>query len=150
MEFINKYDYGVYLKDNGFTLLTGEACNVSMRMLVDLDQKGVNILQEFLGIYKENIFNGNHNSSHTNSEGNEVKHIASIMLAHSLIWGDLIYFIAIFNGYSVAVTEDGMYIWHPSEEEKPTKKNIQRYIIPYDAHPHIGFGNVHAFTGRVY
>lgn len=66
------------LREFGVNVLTGEACAYSLRQLCDLNQNGVNLITEYLGMRADTVFNANWNST-VNGE----PAIASIMLDHS-------------------------------------------------------------------
>ena len=72
------------LKEYGFDLLTGEACGISMRLLIDVSPEAVKILEEFLSVQ----FTEENNSwNHGGQDGWK-----SIMLSRNMI-DDLLVFV---------------------------------------------------------
>lgn len=49
------HDYGEFLKKHGFKLLTGEACNIGMRVLTDMNDVAAGYMAGFLGIDEPNF-----------------------------------------------------------------------------------------------
>ncbi len=70
------------LEEYGFELLTGEACGISQRLLIDLTQQGLDYLREFLSMKIEPGNNWNHGRGA----------IASVMLPDSM-WRELAIYI---------------------------------------------------------
>lgn len=94
------------LTEYGFNVLTGEACTYSMRILVDLNERGVDILGAFLGSQFEEGALGNN----WNSEVYGEPAAASVMLTHSTL-RDLSIFVLLYtDGFPMVVdTGDDIY-----------------------------------------
>lgn len=156
-------DYQSYLEDHGFNFLTGEACNYSMRILVDMDQQAVDIMADYLCV-KPSAFYDKYNSSHNDSTGKRREHIASMKFDRIYV-ESVVIFCAIADGYNVAIARaknteymrgDGHFLILfkqdrlPEGAYNPELTKVNRVVVPYRDHPHVGSNNVHAFTGRAY
>ena len=152
------------LEDYGFYPLTGEACNLSMRMLVDLTEQGCKLFCECYGLPRvDNQFNENWNSGS----------VASVMLPHDA-WKSLGVF-ALLSGahHTVLCLEDGTLVGVKEGEsyrggdgdsdsdlgtftfsggtEMPWPSSYGKIVRIYGlgSNPHVGTRNVHAISGRV-
>jgi len=135
----------------GINSLTMESCAYNMRMLCDLSEEGVLLLQNYFG-FTENCF-----AKNWNRKVGDKKSVASIMLSTNS-FSDIACFALLQNGYEVAVkykdTVDGMSrrTYKTLREEHPTifhKSNILFAPTTQDSYsPSINGRNVHAYSGR--
>ena len=147
------------LEDYGFKPLTGEACNLSMRMLVDLTEQGCKLFCECYGLPRvDKQFNENWNPGS----------VASVMLPYDA-WQSLGVF-ALLSGahHTVLCLEDGALVGLKEGESYRSGGGDGTYtaeggtempwpscygkvvrIYGHSSHPHVGTRNVHAMSGRV-
>ena len=134
------------LEKYGFKPLTGEACNLSMRILTDMTDQACRIFCECYGLrtidYRA-MFEENWNSGS----------IASVMLSPDA-WQSLGVFALLGAGcHTVIQTEGGGLTGMSADEtfnrdEWPSCYGKVIRIYRTGSHPHAGTRNVHAFTGR--
>ena len=162
------------LEDYGFNPLTGEACNLSMRMLVDLTEQGCKLFCECYGLPRvDKQFNENWNpgpvSVHLAMDP-ELVSVASVMLPHDA-WKSL-GVSALLSGahHTVLCLEDGALVGLKEGEsyrggdgddlgtytaeggtEMPWPSCYGKVVRIYghSSHPRVGTRNVHAMSGRV-
>lgn len=136
------------LEKYGFKPLTGEACNLSMRILTDMTDQACGIFCECYGLRTANYrltFEGNWNSGSGE--------IASVMLPPDA-WQSLGVFALLGAGcHTVIQTEGGGLTGMTdgevfSQDEWPSCYGKVIRIYRTGSHPHAGTRNVHAFTGR--
>lgn len=142
------------LRPYGINCLTGEACNLSARLLCDLTDEGRSLICEILGLPYNTEFCGAWNGG----EG----HIWRAMLPYHL-FPVIAVFALLKSGATVAIHTETNGVMGLDEEhlsrykidldgEDPYKVvkecfGIVRTYRPFNAHPHRGFSNVHAMTG---
>lgn len=136
------------LTEFGINPLTGEACAYGKRILCDLDQNGVELVAEFLGVYP-NAFPEN-----WNSYVGKNKAVASVML-HRNSFTDIIAFALMLKGWrfiiihnyekSITATDDEheVQLWRDSNLE-----GLRIVFNPAAMQPHIGSRNIHQMSGR--
>jgi len=139
------------LKDYGINPLTGEACAFSMRILCDLSEKGIELLQDFYGLLPDTI---NHQfPRNMNSRVGEDKAIASCMISRG-VFKDLYQFI-LFKECWELILDGTCELTGMSKETYNEIKDAwpkdTKVIINYKSagQPSVGSRNVHAMTGRV-
>lgn len=134
-----------YLKSKGFTILTGEACGFSMRLLVDVTQDAVEILKSFWGV-ADITPHPNWNSSS----------IGSVMLTHSTVWDELIPYMVLLDGadvvYRINDSEFCGRDWNSTTNEKwmESRDKLKRNFDSVDVHFNWASKsrNIHGWTGR--
>lgn len=145
----------------GINPLTGESCAYAMRILCDLNEYGLILVREFLGLPPDCPFEKNWNST----VGKEPA-LASVMLTHGVL-PDLVRYALYREGhqYVIASREEvfGVGFSEADFDEHPGLRHYldpeRRYLGRPDAqlwrnpgatstHPRVGGRNVHAFTGR--
>jgi hypothetical protein len=149
------------LEDYGFNPLTGEACNLSMRMLVDLTEQGCKLFCECYGLPRvDKQFNENWNPGS----------VASVMLPYDA-WKSLGVFallsgahhtvLCVEHGALVGLKEGESYRGGDGDDlgtytaeggtEMPWPSCYGKVVRIYGpgSHPHVGTRNVHAMSGRV-
>lgn len=133
-----------YLRSKGFTILTGEACGFSMRLLVDVTPDAIEILKSFWGV-KDITPQPNWNSGA----------IGSVMMSHNMIWDELIPYMMLLDGADVVYRiNDSEYChsWFSTTEYKwmHHKDNILNHCDSVDVHFNWAgkSRNTHAWTGR--
>ena len=154
---------GIYdLQDYGFTPLTGEACSLGMRILVDMTEQGCELFCECYGLPRvEKQFNDNWNPGS----------IASVMLPYDA-WGAIGVFALLGAGHhTVLKTAAGTLLGLKGGEsyrsgygDQPARFNpgtgasemdwpicYGKVVRSYGPgpNPHVGTRNVHAMSGRV-
>jgi len=136
-------------KQYGINVLTGEACAYSMRLLCDLDEDGVDIIEHFLSVKREGL------ADNWNTYVGEKAAIASVMISYKL-FNDLAKFILLYKGYDYVITDHQITGMSAEEYNKWVEcgimgENVQTSINPAKStnHPNVGGRNVHAFTGRI-
>lgn len=136
------------LEEYGFNFLTGERCNLGMRILVDVDERGARIISHMLDMDVR--------------EGSQWNNgVASIMIPRNWFF-ELAAFALADEGYETVVihptgdTYRHAHVMGCSNDEWDTELSAlyskhygnQRVFRTYDAHPHRGLNNVHAMSGR--
>lgn len=131
----------------GITVLTGEACAYSQRLLCDVNDDGLALLSEFWGIPGLKL------APPMNTRVNGLPAVGSVMLAPDA-WKDLARF-AFFHSRALGWVESGSgeltgiyskeLLDRYVEHDYPVHRN---YALTSD-HPHVGSRNVHQMTGRV-
>lgn len=157
------------LQEYGFNCLTGEACNLMMRMLVDLDAKAAAVFKECYGLKDVRIYN--------DPKGRfcEADTVGSVMLPQDA-WKSLGIFalLDIAKCHDVLATDDALFGLEANEEFIPEEGDVndqgewevtkdpqlkrdgecfpwpssygkirRRYPIPGYNVPHEGHGNIH-------
>lgn len=136
------------LEEYGFNFLTGERCNLGMRILVDVNERGAKIIEHLIGMDVRK-------DSHWNSG------VGSIMIPRSWFL-ELAAFALADEGYETVVvnprgdTYRSAHALGCSNEEWDTdirhiysKYHGNHYVYrTYSEHPHRGLNNVHAMSGR--
>ena len=158
------------LEDYGFKPLTGEACNLSMRMLVDLTEQGCKLFCECYGLPLDMKSCENCRVEKGFNENWNPGSVASVMLPHDA-WQSLGVF-ALLSGahHTVLGLEDGVLVGLKEGEsyrggdgddlgtytaeggtEMPWPSCYGKVVRIYghSSHPHVGTRNVHAMSGRV-
>lgn len=150
------------LVEFGVEMLTGEACTYGMRVLCDMNEKGVKLVRDFLGLDYETVF-----AKNWNSEVNGAPAIGSIMLTREVI-PSLVRFALFREGYQfILAYKDtwGLLAFNSDDaSSKGTNSMLQLYIDgtasdiesgkvtvyrnPKSNSPSVGSRNVHQFTGR--
>ena len=127
-------NYSTYRKF-GFNILTGEACNIGMRVLIDLTGDGKRVWDMFT--------NSEATSPPWNQNGK-----ASIMIPRSWLKDLMIaHLFLLKNCHSVLVGKS--YLVGFSGNDQPHEPNKEEYIIRKTSHPSVGLNNVHQMSGRV-
>ena len=136
------------LEEYGFKCLTGEACNLSMRMLMDLSHTGKTWLESFLGIPELTLSAAWNQGSKINDE----EPVGCFMMPHKM-FEDLALFILVgSNNHIIAVKQknDGYYGYTQEEWDKYNAKgyvfDLQRRV--QGLHAHMNDRVTHAMTGR--
>jgi len=171
---MHTYDGARSLKEFGVNMLTGEACGLAMRVLCDLTEDGVSLIQEFMRV--DTVARSNWNPG-----SEDDPHIASVMLPHC-IFQDLWIFAHVRRGtkdvflgghirpedWTETVYESigethkhPVKTWTPQAWAIDDEKNMARirdhvehgyfYITRTFAkskHPGTGLDNTHAMSGR--
>jgi hypothetical protein len=136
------------LEPFGIQMLTGEACAFSMRLLCDINQKGLDLIQEYLGTGEIEV-----NSQWKNGDiGGCGERIGSMMLPHSVLW-DLLVFAHLKQGFTVVRCRHDILVLddddkaHWKREDLSSVYDVVRY---YDAigGPRVGTRMVHQMSGR--
>lgn len=146
----------------GVNPLTGESCAYSQRILCDLNEQGVELIADWLGIptYPKPAFAENWNSS---VDGKPA--VASVMLARECMQ-PLMLFALLRQGWAYIV-ESGSQFTAFNDKDIEREPNLKEYLDPESwlckMHPGIhvyrnprpdvnskiaGSRNVHQFTGR--
>lgn len=133
------------LEGYGFKPLTGEACNLSMRILTDMTDQACGIFCECYGLRTTDyraMFEENWNSGS----------IASVMLPPDA-WKSLGVFALLGAGCQTVIQTEGGVLTGTtdaafSQDEWPSCYGKVIRIYRAASHPHAGTRNVHAFTGR--
>jgi hypothetical protein len=141
-KFISKWEH---LRPYGITILTGEACGVSMRLLLDLDEKGITTMTSFLGGCLQ----------FTAGRGwNDGK--ASVMLPHEM-FTPLAAFCLLSDFDVAVVTSEGSIIGHNFDETRIGEllesgmygKTVRIYQKRQNAPTSKdGLRNIHQMSGR--
>jgi len=137
------------LQEYGINALTGEADAYSMRLLCDLNQDGVKLMQSFLG--DTLTFN---EGSNWNAQVNGINSIASVMLPYSIL-GDLCRFILFHVEQKIYVHEmhSGQFTGTNEKFSEDILQDVKNTYVNYgklrNAQANEGGRNVHAFSGRV-
>lgn len=157
------------LKDYGFKPLTGEACNLSMRVLTDMTQEACRIFNECFGLPQDSSFEENWNPGS----------VASVMLSHDA-YKSLGVFALLDDGcHTVMQSKDGVLFglevgeeykpengivndkgdWESTSDSEikldgewrpwPTSYGKISRMYGHSSHPHVGTRNTHAMSGRV-
>ena len=129
----------------GIRVLTGEADNYGIRVLCDLDDHGVTLLRDFLGIDKIE-------TPEAWNYGN-----GSILLPRTMLPDLMAYaLLYVMKCPWVAIGPNGVFGPTPDEEAnaEQIRKELMddsryRVIAPMKTVPHVGDRNVHTFTGRI-
>ena len=132
------------LREFGIDALTGEACGLSMRILCDINKRGINTINDFFG--------GNMSftaGSNWNRDG-----VASILLPYSIL-PDLAAY-CLLKTYSTVVhfKEGTIQGYYDSDMEYITQMSNPPYnavVRTYQVHGTAkgGFRNEHMMSGRV-
>ena len=152
------------LPDLGINPLTGEACAFSMRILCDLDEIGVSLIKEYLGLAHDTTFQKNWNSSVGGHPA-----VAAVMLERSM-FPALVRFALFRQGYRYVLQEEGgtNATGFNDEDQRRGYTDLSLYIDGTSSllkenggclllhrnprggggQPYQGSRNVHAFTGR--
>lgn len=147
------------LQQFGINPLTGEACKYSMRLLCDLNEDGLALLRDFLGL--QTFISGIHDDANPqfppnwNSQVNGKPALASIMLARG-IYNDLCHFALFRAGVVWAVrTPAGDWMGYSEEDVVHYSLTREKLQVREDWTVHAnpaprdsGSRNQHAFTGR--
>lgn len=120
------------LQQYGITCLTGEACNLGLRILCGVNTLGVRLVKECYGI---NALGEPWNSGD----------VGSFMLPADE-WRTLAVICLLSEFPIVALSKDNLL--YGMENEPRNDGWIRRYYRS-SSHPHVGTRNVHTFTGRV-
>jgi len=151
------------LREYGIDCLTGEACNISTRILCDLSEMGCKRIREFFGLPYDAKLAGSWNSGMGNPTGESV---GSVMLPYGC-FQELAAFLLLSGHYVKAVaTKNGLVIGishqdieeHDDEDDALDGLNvildridhfygISRRYSPLNV-PHQGLSNVHQMSGR--
>ena len=133
---------------SGIKSLTGEACKFSQRLLCDVNEDGLALLQDFFGIPELKL------ADPWNSSVNDKPSVGSIMLARAM-WEPLAEFVfarkhalaAIYvdNRVSCGIFDADLLARY--EAANLPHHDIHRYPGPSNA-PTVRSRNVHAATGR--
>lgn len=130
----------------GITVLTGEACAYSQRLLCDVNEDGLSLLAEFLGIPDLKL------AAPMNSRVNGLPAVGSLMLAPGM-WKDLAKF-AFFHSRALGWVEvggelTGIYSQELFDSYVQHDYPVHRNYALTSSHPSVGSRNVHQMTGRV-
>ena len=139
----------------GFKVLTGEACAIGLRLLVDLTEEAAEILTEYMGGCAPTRPNYNSGA------------VKSAFLSRSIFDELMVFALIRENPYAYVVYVDtrgeftnAFYVYDNEEElrEDKQKWNTWKYDWRVWAvyrppentpeQPRVGLSNVHAFTGR--
>lgn len=144
------------LQEFGFNILTGEACNISMRMLVDLNESAADLFTSFTGGCTPTRENYNSGS------------VKSCFITHSMV-KDLLVFCLLSKNEEMIIQEmivkddykqfnrQSSYLycyenWQEVEEYRERMKVHFSYEFgrtwTCSSNPSRGLSNVHGFTGR--
>lgn len=143
----------------GINALTGESCAYSMRLLCDLNEDGVDLMRQFLGlpatVGMEELYS--QFSSNWNSRVGDKPAIASIMLPRG-VYDDLCRFIIFLKTYDYALKDNGggwsgyTAVWltqHRITAVKMEELHEGRlYRNPRNPEASVGSRNVHQATNR--
>lgn len=156
------WDRQKLLNEFGINILTGEACAYSMRLLCDINEDGVKLIQDALGIEV-----GANSMRRHNSQVNGKPSLFSVMLTQAMM-DELIRFFLVdkhlrrgeilvhftpaeendfANEFFWGGTEGEFNARFQMEENFYTVWNIRKYKI-WGEQPHRGSYNVHDMTGR--
>ena len=135
------------LRRFGFNILTGEACNVGLRMLVDMTDQAAELYATFLGGCYPTV--RNHNSGATRSAFVPREMFDSLMIfcllsekpERKIVYLD-------FKGEF----RNSYYVFDQPERMQPYLEKWSGYGWDYRIwqtwnHPRVGLSNVHGFSG---
>lgn len=140
-----------HLQELGINPLTGEACAFSMRLLCDLNEDGVRLLQDFFGLLPADpnaIF-----PTRMNSSVGDKPSVASCMLVRSM-FNDLYKFVLMLEGWDVVVQYGNDWTGMTGEHYEKYKDHYPGTINVFTNwrgcgnQPYRGSRNIHAMTGR--
>ena len=130
-----------YLKSKGFTILTGEACGFSMRLLVDVTPDAVEILKSFWGV-KDITPQPNWNGGAT----------GSVMLTHGTVWNDLVPYMMLLDGAELVYRINDEGFSHDWQSTTSERWMLRRENIFDSADVRLNWAgksrNTHGWTGR--
>ncbi len=150
------------LKDAGFTILTGEACKFSMRLLVDLTVEAKSILEDYLGNNVVVASGSNWNCIARNDSPS----VASVMLPSEILDNLAWFIVARRWEYTIYIPDqkddvnciNWVSVVYATNDETKARSTIEwlnslhiqyRSTWPTPGQPSVGSCNVHAFSGRV-
>lgn len=134
----------------GIGVLTGEACNYQMRLLCDLTAKGVDLLNNFLG-----VDNAAYGENWNSSVGGE-KSIAAVFLTRGMLSDLCVFALLHVDKAEVVLARGGTFMGlekdHPyfAHYEAIVSQPGSGYTVYrcLSGHPASGGSNEHAMTGR--
>jgi hypothetical protein len=158
-----------HLEQYGINLLTGESDAYCMRLLCDLNEDGVALVRTYFGMPKHVEVKSQFNEN-WNSQVNGKPAIASILLAHEILWEIAKFALLHVDGYDYVVKNYGLtggdkgnrliqhyharmneyYALDDAEREKqgPLPFNIFINCAKTATGPRVGDRMVHAMSGR--
>ena len=131
----------------GINPLTGEACVFGKRVLCDLDEDGVSLLSEYLGILP-NAFPENWNTRVGRKDA-----VASIMLDRHA-FHDIIIFALMLRGWHYIIVRDYCYITVTNEDREMEAwqdlkmEGVKIIINQRPSAPCVGSRNIHQMSAR--
>jgi hypothetical protein len=136
------------LEKYGINSLTGESCAYSLRLLCDLNQEGVDLLQAYFGMYNADSF-----ASNWNSTVNGKPAIKSIMLSYELFFPLVQFIISHVEKYPYYIRAKGMgeiIAFSDEQDLEFYQANPDYYSLFYGHTIKESRGGrcVHQFTGR--
>lgn len=136
------------LPEYGIQILTGEACAFGQRLLCDLNEDGITLVADFLGLNPDPLSF----RPRMNSQVNGKPSLASMMLTRGTIQ-DILKFILCLEGWEIIVQFRGDWIGRTEETHERAKRFDSPDAIVFrnwksPGQPSIGSRNVHAMTGR--
>lgn len=161
-ETIYEGDYSRALREYGLEHLTGESCAISLRILYDMNGRGIRLVESAFSIKIDR----DSTPKNWNSKVNDLPAIASIRLSHSQAKDLLIYALASTYKFVTCVVarpvdnrhfvRSYIYATDDIDDQKEIlniidKSNwcdVARVCQTYDSQPRQGLENVHAFSGR--
>lgn len=138
-----------HLKDMGINPLTGEACAFGMRILCDLNEDGVQLLNEYYGL----IGNGNVWPPRMNSMVGDKPSVASCMISRDM-FNNLYKFALFLEGWEKIIHYGDSWLGVTAEHYEQHKDHYA--VDAYDvftnwkskSQPSVGSRNIHAMSGR--
>jgi len=146
MKTENIHDVNRFLKEHGYSLLTGEACGIGMRILCDLDARAQVSFAEFLG------------GCTPTHEGMNDRHAKTAMIPHQLFRPLTIYLLLRDGANAALDTGDSISgFFLEGNDEVIMNTTIQEF---YRAYPKVrvyyrtgtarnGLVNRHEWSGRI-
>lgn len=133
----------------GINTLTGEADRLGMRILCDLSEAGIALVESYLG-HTVKITHG----SNMNSMVGDDASVASIMLSRDTLWDLAQYALfTVARVKAIVTSESGTLLGIDADSLAKYRqagfRNIRINLMHPDSSAPYGDRNVHAFTGRV-
>ena len=123
----------------GFNILTGEACHYGIRLLIDLNDPAIKVVEEYFSISRIGMVeNWNSGSS------------KSIMLGYD-DWKGLAIIVCLQTCKEVAITKNSVIGLEEGETLADFPSSIRAQVVRVikgTNHPHEGSRNTHYMTGR--